>query len=154
MLNPSISLSKLSIKVFYDTTYYTAVHNLLITKLAIFKCNFATIAFKFVPREKFITSAEYILSPIHFKTMLDNWSHCLDIHIWKLTLGGVSYRYHRTIFISIQISVEYFPEGPMESSSVQVMAVCRTGEKPLPEARGWGVGVKNTCELINLINSS
>ena len=37
--------------------------------------------------------------------------------------------------ISIKISLKFVPKGPIDNKSalVQVMAWCRTGDKPLPE---------------------
>ena len=38
-------------------------------------------------------------------------------------------------YISIQIILKFVPKGPIDNKSalVQVMAWCRTGDKPLPE---------------------
>ena len=61
----------------------------------------------------------------------------------------------KNVRISNKISLKFVPKGPIDNKSalVQVMAWCRTGDKPLPEPmltqftdaymrhwRGWGLG--------------
>ena len=43
---------------------------------------------------------------------------------------------NENVRISIQISLKFVPKGPIDNKSalVQVIAWCRTGDKPLPEA--------------------
>ena len=43
---------------------------------------------------------------------------------------------NENVRIFLQISLKFVPKGPIdnESALVQVMAWCRTGDKPLPEA--------------------
>ena len=46
-----------------------------------------------------------------------------------------AYWWMKIIFISIPISLKFIPKGPIDNKSalLQVMAWCRTGDKPLPD---------------------